>query len=215
MTQERLAQKTFQSAVPSLILQVLSQGIGLVTGILLVRLLEPKDYGIWGILMVFWSIGLIFTWGGLGSAIIQKKDVDKYDLDSVFFYNMFIAGLLALLLYLGAGWLADFFHQPVLKSVTRLLVWGLPIAALGAVQHSLLCRKMRQYRSSCCGFPCALHRLEGVRRLGFSVANGYRAKRFHPDGFLFLPMASGIEIQLQSPKRFVSIWFKYHVRQPD
>ena len=144
MTQERLAQKTFQSAVPSLILQVLSQGIGLVTGILLVRLLEPKDYGIWGILMVFWSIGLIFTWGGLGSAIIQKKDVDKYDLDSVFFYNMFIAGLLALLLYLGAGWLADFFHQPVLKSVTRLLVWGLPIAALGAVQHSLLCRKMRQ-----------------------------------------------------------------------
>ena len=152
MSQERLDQKTFQTAGPSLILQVFSQGIALVVGILMVRLLEPKDYGIWGILIVFWAAGLIFTWGGLGSAIIQKKDVDKYDLDSVFLYNMFIAGLLALLLYFGAGWLADFFRQPVLKPVTRLVAWGLPIAALGAVQHALLCRKMRSDLSTLASF---------------------------------------------------------------
>ncbi len=152
MTQERLDSKTFQSAGPSLILQVLSQGLGLAVGILLARLLDPKDYGIWGILIVFWSIGLIFTWGGLASAIIQKKDVDRYVLDSVFYYNMFVAGFLTLLLYLGAGWLADFFHQPVLKSVTRLVAWGLPIAALGAVQHALLCRKMRQDLSALASF---------------------------------------------------------------
>ncbi|MBQ6615604.1 MAG: lipopolysaccharide biosynthesis protein [Thermoguttaceae bacterium] len=152
MTQERLDQKTFQSAGPSLILQVLSQGTALVVGILMVRLLEPKDYGIWGILIVFWQIGLIVAWGGLGSAIIQKKDVDKHDLDSAFYYNMFIAGLLALALYLGSGWLADFFRQPVLKDVTRLVAWGLPIAALGAVQHALLCRKMRQDLSSLASF---------------------------------------------------------------
>ena len=152
MSQERLAQKTFQTAGPSLILQVFSQGIALVVGILMVRLLEPKDYGIWGILTVFWAAGLIFTWGGLASAIIQKKDVDRYDLDSVFFYNMFVAGILALLLYLSAGWLADFFRQPVLKPVTRLVAWGLPIAALGAVQHALLCRKMRSDLSTLASF---------------------------------------------------------------
>ncbi|MBQ3351442.1 MAG: lipopolysaccharide biosynthesis protein [Thermoguttaceae bacterium] len=144
MTQERLDQKTFQSAVPSLILQVLSQGIGFLVGILLVRLLDPKDYGIWGILIVFWNIGLIFTWGGFSSAIIQKKNVDKSDLDSVFYYNMLMAGSLALLLYLGAGWLADFYRQPVLKPVTRLVAWAFPISALGTIQHNLLGRKMRQ-----------------------------------------------------------------------
>ncbi len=85
MTQERLDHKTFQSAVPSLILQVLSQGIGLLVGILLVRLLKPEDYGIWGILIVFWTVGMVFTWGGFGHAIIQKKNIDKSDLDSVFF----------------------------------------------------------------------------------------------------------------------------------
>lgn len=152
MTQERLDNKTFQSAVPSLILQVLSQGIGLLVGILLVRLLEPKDYGIWGILMVFWNVGMIFAIGGFGSAIIQKKDIDREDLDSVFYYNMFMAGLLAILLYLGAGWLADFFRQPVLKPVTRLVAWAFPIAALGTIQHTLLGRRMRQDLSTLASF---------------------------------------------------------------
>ena len=144
MTQERLDHKTFQSAGPSLILQVLSQGTALVVGILLVRLLDPKDYGIWGILMVFWTVGMVITWGGLGSAIIQKKDVNKYDLDSVFYYNMFIACALTVLLFLGAGWVADFFRQPILKPVTKLVALGFPIAAVGAVQHNLLSRNMRQ-----------------------------------------------------------------------
>lgn len=152
MTQERLDQKTFQSAAPSLVLQVLSQGTALLVGILLVRLLDPKDYGIWGILMVFWAVGLIFTMGGFGAAILQKKEVDKEDLDSVFYYNMLMAGLLALALYLGAGWLADFFHQPVLKPVTRLVLWTFPISTLGGVQHTLLGRKMRQDLSNLASF---------------------------------------------------------------
>lgn len=152
MTQERLDHKTFQSAGPSLILQVLSKGTGLLVGILLVRLLEPKDYGIWGILIVFWNIGMIFTSGGFGAAILQKKDIDKEDLDSVFYYNMFMAGLLALVLFLSAGWIADFFRQPLLKPVTRLVLWAFPIAALGTVQHTLLGRKMRQDLSTLASF---------------------------------------------------------------
>ena len=152
MTQERLETKTFKSAVPSLILQVLSQGIGLVVGILLVRLLDPKDYGIWGILIVFWNVGMVFTLGGFGNAIIQKKNINREDLDSVFCYNMLIAGLLAFALYLGAGWLADFFRQPVLKPVTQLVVWAFPIAALGTIQHTLLSRKMRQDLSTLASF---------------------------------------------------------------
>ena len=152
MTQEPLAQKTFQTAGPSLILQVFSQGIALVVGILMVRLLEPKDYGIWGILMVFWAIGLIFTMGGFGAAILQKKDVGREDLDSVFLYNMVMACLLALVLYLSAGWIADFFRQPILKPVTRFVLWTFPISALGAVQHSLLGRKMRQDLSTLASF---------------------------------------------------------------
>ena len=112
MTQERLDHKTFLSAGPSLILQVLSQGTALVVGILLVRLLDPKDYGIWGILMVFWTVGMVITWGGLGSAIIQKKDINKYDLDSVFYYNMFIACALTVLLFGGRDGLPISFVSP-------------------------------------------------------------------------------------------------------
>ncbi len=152
MTQERLDQKTFQSAGPSLILQVLSQGIALVVGIILVRLLDPKDYGIWGILMVFWAVGLSFTSGGFGAAILQKKEIDKEDLDSVFYYNLFMACLLALVLFFSAGWLAEFFHQPVLKSVTRLVSLGFPISALGVIQHTLLGRNMKQQLSSLASF---------------------------------------------------------------
>ncbi|MBR0190717.1 MAG: lipopolysaccharide biosynthesis protein [Thermoguttaceae bacterium] len=144
MTQERLDHKTFKSAGPSLILQVLSQGIQLMVGILLLRLLEPRDYGIWGILGIFWSVGSIFLWGGFGTALTQKKEVNKHDLDSVFYYNMAMAGFCALLLFLSAGWLADFFDQPVLKPVMNVILWTFPISAAGAIQYILLNRQMRQ-----------------------------------------------------------------------
>jgi len=144
MSQERLDHKTFKSAAPSLFLLISSRGIQLLVGILLVRLLTPKDYGIWGIIDVLWVIGAIFTFGGFGSAILQKKDVDRQDFDSVFYYNLVMAGSCALILFFGAGWLADFFRQPVLKPVARVVLWSFPIAALGTVQHTLLGRKMRQ-----------------------------------------------------------------------
>ncbi|MCR5165361.1 MAG: lipopolysaccharide biosynthesis protein [Thermoguttaceae bacterium] len=144
MTQERLDHKTFKSAGPSLILQVLSQGIQLVVGVIMLRLLEPEDYGIWGILFVFWTIGNIFLWGGFGTALTQKKEVDKQDLDSVFYYNLAVAGFCSLLLFLCSGWLADFFDQPLLESVIYVILWIFPISAVGAIQYILLNRQMRQ-----------------------------------------------------------------------
>ena len=144
MTQERLDHKTFKTAGPSLILQVISKGIQLVVGVLLLRLLEPKDYGIWGILAVFWTVGNIFLWGGFGTALTRKKEVFKEDLDSVFYYNMGMAGFCSLLLFLFSGWLADFFGQPVLKPVLNVILWIFPISAAGAIQYILLNRKMRQ-----------------------------------------------------------------------
>lgn len=144
MTQERLDHKTFKTAGPSLLLQVLSQGIQLLVGLILLRLLEPKDYGIWGILIVFWTVGNIFLWGGFGTALTRKKEVFKEDLDSVFYYNMAVAGLCSLLLFLCSGWLADFFNQPELKPVMNLILWIFPISAAGAIQYILLNRQMRQ-----------------------------------------------------------------------
>lgn len=144
MPNERLDHKTFKTAGPSLILQVLSKGIQLLVGILMLRLLEPKDYGIWGILVIFWTLGNIFLWGGFGTALTQKKEINKQDLDSVFYYNMVVAVFCALLLFLCSGWLADFFDQPVLKPVMNVILWIFPISAAGAIQYILLNRQLKQ-----------------------------------------------------------------------
>ncbi len=58
---------------------VFSQGIIFIVGIILARLLSPKDFGIIGIITAFISISNSIVEGGFGSALIRKIDSNNRD----------------------------------------------------------------------------------------------------------------------------------------
>lgn len=60
--------------------QVVSFGISVV----LARILLPSDYGVVAICSMFLILTGIFISGGLGTALIQKKDADDLDFCTVF-----------------------------------------------------------------------------------------------------------------------------------
>lgn len=111
-----------------------SQLIQLTISIVLARLLLPSDYGIIGMLAIFMAISQTLMDSGFANALIQKKDRCDIDYYTVFYFNIIIGGVLYLLFYILAPWIADFYNMSILKSITRVYTLTLIINSLSIVQ---------------------------------------------------------------------------------
>ena len=140
-----ITKRSFKAAGWVLIVKFASQFIQVFLEICLLRLLTPYDYGIIGILTLFWSISYVFIQGGFGQALIQRKEVTEIDLCSVFYYNIFLSLVCFGLLIGFAEKIALFYNEPVLEKTIYVTAWTLPISALVSVQIALLDRRLKQF----------------------------------------------------------------------
>lgn len=80
--------------------KVISQVISMGFGIALARMLTPDDFGLIAMMMVFTGFAGLLTDVGLGSALVQKKDITEVHYNTVFWTNLGLgAGLMGLILY--------------------------------------------------------------------------------------------------------------------
>ncbi len=120
-----------------------TQGMGFVVSIILARLLEPKDFGTVTLITVFIALAGCFVNGGFGVALIQKKEVNEQDYNSVFYLSLAVAVVLYGVLFVCAPWIADFYNEPVLVWVLRLLSLSLIVGAVNSIQNAVLNREMK------------------------------------------------------------------------
>jgi O-antigen/teichoic acid export membrane protein len=111
-----------------------SQFVLLISQIILARLLEPRDFGILGMLAIFIAVSQAFIDSGFDNALIQKKNADQTDFSTVFFFNISIGLVLYLILFLVAPLIADFFRTPELIDLTRVVCLILVINSFGLIQ---------------------------------------------------------------------------------
>ncbi|QOR76695.1 MAG: MOP flippase family protein [Thermoflavifilum sp.] len=119
--------------------QVLQFGLS----VILMRLLQPADYGLLAMAWVVIGFAGIFNEFGFGSAIVQRQDIDAQHLSSVFWINIAIGAGFTLLFFMTAGWMANFFHTAGLKPVMQWLSFSFLIGGLGIVPGALLQKQMR------------------------------------------------------------------------
>lgn len=117
-------------------------GLQFVVTVVLARLLNPADFGLMAMLLVFTTFAALLTEGGLGSALVQKQDTTDNDETSVFLVNLGLGCILAALLWLIAPAIANFYAQPALAPLLRLLLWVLPLGALAAVPSAVLTQQL-------------------------------------------------------------------------
>lgn len=67
-----------------------AQGVTLIVGIIIARILSPEVYGTVALITVFIAVLQVFIDSGLGTALIQKKDSDDLDFSSVFWFINFM-----------------------------------------------------------------------------------------------------------------------------
>ena len=94
--------------------------VGFVSGIILARILTPEDYGLLGMLSIFMLLSGVLIDGGFGFAIIQKKRPTQDDFSTVFYWNLMLAVILYISLYIAAPTIAFFYHVPLLCKVLRV-----------------------------------------------------------------------------------------------
>ena len=118
--------------------QVVSFGISVV----LARILLPSDYGVVAICSMFLILTGIFISGGLGTALIQKKDADDLDFCTVFYSGMVLSLVVYFAVFFAAPFIADFFKNDQITPVIRVLALAMPIGTLSGVQNAFVSRQM-------------------------------------------------------------------------
>jgi O-antigen/teichoic acid export membrane protein len=110
---------------------------------LLARLLDPKDFGLVGMVTAFTSVFFLFRDFGLSTATIQRVDITDEQISTLFWINLLVGAILTVLLSALAPLVARFYHEPRLLWVTIALASGFVINAAGVQHSAILQREMR------------------------------------------------------------------------
>lgn len=113
--------------------QIIAQAVSLIVSIIIARLVGPEEYGVVGIITVYFAFANVIISGGLNTALIQKKEADKEDYNTVFAISFSVAIAIYLILFFGAPFIANLYGQPILVEIIRVLGLSLPIYALKSV----------------------------------------------------------------------------------
>lgn len=119
-----------------------AQLVSFVVSIVLARILAPEDYGTIALVTVFTAILQVFVDSGLGTALIQKKDVDEIDFSSVFYFNFAVCLILYLGMFAAAPFIADFYGDVTLVPVIRILSLTIVISGVKGIQQAYVSRNM-------------------------------------------------------------------------
>jgi teichuronic acid exporter len=123
------------------------QAVQFVIGMVLARLLNPSDYTLIGLVMVFVSLSNTLVDSGFGQALVRKTDANETDFNTVFYFNIFISVILYIILFISAPSIALFFNQPKLILVSRFIFIGILLNALYLIPTVKMVRAL-DFRSS-------------------------------------------------------------------
>ena len=134
----RIARSMFWITWSRGLLQVLS----FVTTLLVARILVPADYGVMALAGFWTGIAGILADMGVGSAIIQFRDLSKREIDTCFWITMTLAVGCSAVLSVSAPLIARWFVVSRLADVLPVLSLALPFTASRVVSDSLLRKRL-------------------------------------------------------------------------
>jgi O-antigen/teichoic acid export membrane protein len=122
---------------------VINKAIYFIATILLARLLGPSDFGLIGMIMLFFTIGATLVESGLSTSLIRTINPDESDYSTIFYMNILMSSVAYLLVFVIAPYVAAFYHQPIIISIIRIYCLGFIVTAFRMVQQSQLIKQFK------------------------------------------------------------------------
>lgn len=121
----------------------LGRVLSFINTLILARLLLPEDYGLMAMAMVVIGFVGFFNDVGLGSAIIQRKEITQNQLSNVFYFSLVISILLCGLMYLASPSVADFYQNQEITPILQVIAITFVLGALKTVPEALMVKEMK------------------------------------------------------------------------
>lgn len=118
------------------------QGVQFLVLLIIARILDPKDFGLVGMLAIFLAVTQSLIDSGFSQALIRKQDRTELDNNTVFYFNIIVSILLYFLLFAIAPWVADFYKEPQLVNLMRVLCLIVVINSFAVVQRAIYTAKL-------------------------------------------------------------------------
>jgi len=135
--------KSFRTAVKwAYVMQASEQGLNVFFTFLFAALLGPRDFGTVAMAMAYLAFIKLFLEQGLLPALVQRKDLRKEHLDTVFLLNVAVSLVLVGLSISLSGWWSRLNHLPLLAPVISVLSASIFLEGLTVVQKAVLERAM-------------------------------------------------------------------------
>ena len=107
------------------------------------RLLDPKDFGLVGMVTAFTGVLGLFRDFGLSTARVQREEVTEEQVSTLFWINIAVGVILATLARLFAPFVVRIYHEPRCLAITMVLATGFLFNAVGIQHSAMLQRRLR------------------------------------------------------------------------
>lgn len=124
---------------------VVSQSFSFLVRLLLAKLLLPAEFGVVGMATLFTGFVQVLTDLGIGAALIQRKDEDLTDdhYNTAFWTGIIWSCCLFLIMsFLVAPIAANFYNEPILRSLIPAISIGILLSPINMVNRSQLTKRM-------------------------------------------------------------------------
>lgn len=138
----KLKRKTISGIFWQLLQKGFSQAVTFIVSVILARLILPEEFGIVAMTSIFLTIAGVLAESGLGSSLVQKKNIDELDKNTVFFFGLLLSILLYCLLFFLAPLIGQMYKMDEMVPILRIAGLTLLVSSFSSVQHSLVIREL-------------------------------------------------------------------------
>jgi len=139
---DNLKQKMLGALIWSSIDRFGQQIVQFIIILFLGRLLTPNDFGLIGEIALFVALSNTLVDSGFVQALVRKQDITETDYNSVFYFNILIGIVLYIILFFSAPLIADFYKEPKLIEICRIVFIGIIFNALYLIPVAKMTRNI-------------------------------------------------------------------------
>ena len=119
-----IGNKMASGAIWMVLAKLVERSIGLISMLILARVLVPHDFGIVAMAMSFVALLEMISAFGFDMTLIQKQTKERRHWDTAWTFDIVVGVGLAVVMAVAAGPVAAFFNEPALVNVIRVLAIG-------------------------------------------------------------------------------------------
>lgn len=110
---------------------------------ILARIVTPDQFGIVAVITVFTNFFGVLADMGIGTAVIQNKELTEYDINHIFTFTIYIGFALGLI-FVGVSFLvSDFYENAIYIPLGGMLCFSLLFSAFNMVPNALMLKEKR------------------------------------------------------------------------